>query len=242
MSNEEKHADRWYGVINEANRRAACGQSGWVVAVDHAEVREISPKVNSSFTVMTINAMVERFGHLGWVTDHRVLVPSHVQRSYIEEMISQLKGVFSSDSGDGSEAVETEEDPVAVRKSVNGKWSVSTDEENYQGVYETKKEAIEAGFAKHDQRYWVAQIRDPISPEELFCRYSVEDWLEQRVYDHGDYSGVYAEGSFELSLDQQKELAAEIRATIGKWIRRKGISPKHFVVNDAEVTRIDVEF
>lgn len=127
--------------------------------------------------------------------------------------------------------------------SIEGKWSISTNGENYSGTFDTAEEAIEEGKQYGEWNggtFWVGQCVAPIQPEDLFDGWSIDNWLENDVYEHDDYAGEWAEGAVNASKDQCEELAAEIRPLIAAWLDRHGLRPTHFNVDPASVRKIEV--
>ena len=132
---------------------------------------------------------------------------------------------------------------MAAADDMTGKWSFSTDEENYHGEFDT----LEAAIAKAREgveegaTVWVAQQVPPVQPEELFTHYSVEEWLERDVLEHEDYLGPWAEGAVPATREQLKELAADIKPIIAAWFDRHNLRPTHFVIDDKSVRRIEAD-
>lgn len=122
--------------------------------------------------------------------------------------------------------------------TLSGKWSISTNEENYHGTFDTVEEAIEEG-KQYGDTFWVGQCVSPTQPEDLFDGWSIESWIENSVYEHDDYLGDWAEDAVDASKEQREELAAEIRPLIAAWLDRHKLRPTHWNIDPASVRRID---
>jgi hypothetical protein len=104
-----------------------------------------------------------------------------------------------------------------------GKWSISTNGENYQHEFDTLENAIAEGTC-YGGRFYVGQCVAPVPPETLFDHWSVDQWIEQ-VREHDDYSGEWAADALAVTKEQQEELAAEIRPVIAAWLDRHKLRP-----------------
>lgn len=123
--------------------------------------------------------------------------------------------------------------------TLSGKWSISTNEELYHGTFDTVQDAIEEGKADGNGVFWVGQCMAPAQPETLFDEWDVERWIERSVWEHDDYMGEWAEGSFDPSREQMEDLATDIRPVIAAWIDRHGLRPTHWNIDPASVRKID---
>jgi hypothetical protein len=119
-----------------------------------------------------------------------------------------------------------------------GKWSLSTDEETYHGMFDSEEEAIAEGKATETGSFYVGKCIRPIQPEMLFDSIAVEDWIERRIYEHEDYSGDWADGDFAPNPDQMRELAEQIRPVIAEWLDRQKLRPTFFIIDPKTVRRI----
>lgn len=133
------------------------------------------------------------------------------------------------------EKPDTESAPCSSHCStLAGKWSISTDEENYHGTFDTAEEAIEEG-KQYGGTFWVGQCTDPMPPEEIW---DAGDWLEQ-VRCHDDYSGDWAEGAVSPNKEQCRELEGEVRKVMAAWLDRHGLRPTHWNIDHVSVRKID---
>ena len=121
--------------------------------------------------------------------------------------------------------------------SNTGKWSISTNEENYSGLFNTAQEAIDEG-SSYGGIFWVGQVRAPAPPEELFSAYCLDTWL--RIFeDHEDYTGDWVDAFTNLDFGTQEELAEGIKPVIASWLDRHKLRPKHFCIDPTSVHKID---
>lgn len=124
---------------------------------------------------------------------------------------------------------------------MSNKWSISTDEERYDGQYDTIDEAIAAGKANGHSEFWVGQCVPPTPPELLFTNWSVERWIDSDVWSDEEYSGSWAEDSVKPTPEQIEELAEEIRPLIAAWLDRHNLRPQFWNIDPMSVRQVNVE-
>lgn len=120
-----------------------------------------------------------------------------------------------------------------------GKWSISTNEEDYCGIFDSEDEAISEGKATEDGSFFVGKCIAPAQPETLFHAYAVENWLEHCVWQHEDYLHDWAEGQVLPSKKQKEELAEKLRPIIAEWLDRHRLRPTFFVIDPDSVKYIE---
>lgn len=105
-------------------------------------------------------------------------------------------------------------------------------EDNFQGTFDTKQDAIEEALANADEgeTIHVGRLCPPIQPEEYWA---AEDWLEH-VSCQDDYTGDFADDWEESTEWQRQELEREVRAVMAAWLDRHKLRPRHFLVRDTE--------
>ena len=113
--------------------------------------------------------------------------------------------------------------------SIEGKWGFSLDGENYPLAYDTREAAIQAAKARGHVRFWVGQFRDPITDLAV----DADDLLE-KVLDHEDYCGDWADAAILSTQEQRDELTRGIRRVFRKWMDKYGLRPTFGIVEDAE--------
>jgi hypothetical protein len=123
--------------------------------------------------------------------------------------------------------------------SLIGKWSISRNEENYYGLFETLEEAIEEGIQYGT--FWAGQCVAPIAPEQLFDGNVLRDWIDQHVLEHDDYAGEWADGAVDASREELNELAEELRPLIAAWLDRHALRPTHWNIDPQSVRYFDAE-
>lgn len=109
-------------------------------------------------------------------------------------------------------------------------FAISSDEERYEGSYETIEEAIEEaanGYAH--ETFWVGKCVPPTQPEQWW---DAADWLEH-VSCQDSYGGEYAEDWDDSTTEQREELEKEVRAAMASWLDRHKLRPRFFLVEDA---------
>lgn len=119
---------------------------------------------------------------------------------------------------------------------VTGKWSYSTDEETYHGLFDTKEiAAAELMAATNGEGGYVGQCRKPTPPWEIIDAARI---LED-VNELEDYGVEVAEGWDRSSREQMDELTALLQATAREWFERHDLMPRFWIVDAAE--RVELE-
>jgi hypothetical protein len=109
-------------------------------------------------------------------------------------------------------------------------YAISTDEEQYEGSYETVEDAIEdAANGYAHEVFWVGKCVPPPQPESMW---RADDWLEH-VSCQDSYAGDYAECWDDSTAEQQAELENEVQAVMAAWLDRHKLRPRFFLVEDA---------
>jgi hypothetical protein len=112
-------------------------------------------------------------------------------------------------------------------------WVISvSEEEGYYGDYPTREEAIAAGFQEFGEPpFYVGKSRPPaplssgIDAEQIID-YAIECPLEE------DWCLEFAH--FEPTDEQVAELTQQLRVVVDAWVKRHGLEPKWFVVDNIE--------
>lgn len=85
-------------------------------------------------------------------------------------------------------------------------FAISSDEERYEGQYDTIDNAIdEAANGYAMESFWVGECVEPTQPEELF---DAKEWL-QSVAESDDYRGEWAEDWEQSLIKQARSIATE---------------------------------
>ena len=120
------------------------------------------------------------------------------------------------------------------------KWSISTNEEDYVGVFDSEGDAIADGMTNEEGSFFVGRCVSPTQPEVLFDADAVDDWLHNYVFSHEDYQLDWADGrSPDPKKEQLKELAEEIRPVIAAWLDRHKLRPTFFLIDPKSVRFIE---
>lgn len=109
-------------------------------------------------------------------------------------------------------------------------YSISGNEENYSGRFDTIEEAIaEAAEGYEWTTFWIGEHEPPRQPETFW---DMDPWIDH-VSEQDDYGGEWAEDWFCCSKDQRLELEAEVRKAMAAWLDKHGLRPKFWMVNKA---------
>ena len=107
-------------------------------------------------------------------------------------------------------------------------YSLSTDEENYNGQYDSIEEAIVEAIQCGNGIFWVGLCVKPPAPEGYF---DAQSYFEH-VSDQDEYMGDWGKNWLVSTREQDRELEAEVAAVIGKWLDRHNLRPKFWNISD----------
>jgi len=106
-------------------------------------------------------------------------------------------------------------------------FSISTDEEQYYGSYETAEEAIEEatnGYAY--THFWIGECVSPTQPEDMW---DSEDWLEHVSCQYPNLQHNHPDNS---TKEQRAELEQEVKTVMAAWLDRHKLRPSFFVIEN----------
>lgn len=118
------------------------------------------------------------------------------------------------------------------------KYCHSNDGEIYYGEFDTEKEAIEdaKGSYPGNNEVYIGTATEPV----LRWSSNEEEIISSIIDNLHDDVGEFAE-NFEVSSDQELELARMIDETVKKWIEKEKIEPSCYQVLDGHVVSLNRE-
>ena len=112
--------------------------------------------------------------------------------------------------------------------TAQGKWGTSSCGEYYEGMHETREDAI----AENPQHRYIGQYRAPVMPWEAI-HFDIDSAIEN-LYMHNDYGGEWAEDSVSLYPEQEEELQKRLKDTFEIFCVEQEIIPKFGLVESYE--------
>jgi hypothetical protein len=109
-------------------------------------------------------------------------------------------------------------------------YAISTNEEDYQGKYDTIEEALEEavnGYAY--ESFWLGTCRAPRQPEKFI---DADGMLDAIGDGHEDWGGDWAEWD-KGTFAQIDELQKEFEAVMSAWLDRHKLRPHWFCIDEA---------
>lgn len=118
------------------------------------------------------------------------------------------------------------------------KYCYSNDGEIYYGEFDTEKEAIEdaKGSYPENNEIYIGTVTEAV----LRWNSNEEEIISSIIDNLYDDVGESAE-NFEVSLDQELELARMIDETVKKWIEKEKIEPSCYQVLDGHIVSLNRE-
>jgi hypothetical protein len=121
----------------------------------------------------------------------------------------------------------------------NGKWCYSFNEENFEGEFDTKEQAVAEAiwYYKDDEKdqdfIWVGQTK-PIS-----SGVNVDSIIEQLGEEAYDQAGEYAEDYLtNVTLNHQRVLEERLNEVLLAWMKEYNYEPNFWTVENIE--KVDV--
>lgn len=108
-------------------------------------------------------------------------------------------------------------------------FSYSSDEEHYDGEFESREAAVEAAKAEGLKRFWTGQNRPP----EVRGNISA-DWLLDQILMQEDFSIDAAEGWPGHTREQEDDLTERLRETFQAWMTKHNLTPTFWLVEDVQ--------
>lgn len=103
---------------------------------------------------------------------------------------------------------------------------LSTDGEHYDSRFLTEQEAIDEAVAWGCEVFYIGKPEKPSQPEEFWF---VDEWISH-VSEQDDYGGEYADGWYDGTREQEKELEEQVRPVLAAWLDRHKLRPKHWMI------------
>lgn len=116
------------------------------------------------------------------------------------------------------------------------KYCYSNDGEIYYGEFDTEKEAIEdaKGSYPGNNEIYIGTVTEAV----LRWSSNEEEIISSIIDNLHDDVGEFAE-NFEVSSDQELELARMIDETVKKWIEKEKIEPSCYQVLDGHIVSLN---
>ena len=108
------------------------------------------------------------------------------------------------------------------------KWAISNDGEYYDGFYNTKEEAVQAGIEECDEdldSFWVGETYEP--EVESPAGDIIAEHILERIQDQLDLEGGEFAENFSVTDEQ-------INQAVNQWIKDNDIKPGFFLVRNSE--------
>ena len=112
-------------------------------------------------------------------------------------------------------------------------FSISIDEEHYDGKYDTLEEALqEASHGYAFEEFWVGEIRKPRQPETFL---DVDHLLD----DIGDGDEEWSMDccDWDISIEDRSDLQSRFKKQMTEWLDERGLRPTWFVIDRESVTK-----
>ena len=111
-------------------------------------------------------------------------------------------------------------------------YSYSTDEEHYEGQYDSPEDAAADAFDEYPEReeVWVGEIVPPLPPESFLCVADLMDTIQESE----EYENEYGDNWHSATPDQLEELEKSLRHTFTTWLLKYKQRPTFFTIRRAK--------
>lgn len=109
------------------------------------------------------------------------------------------------------------------------KYSYSTNEENYEGEFDTPEEAAQACFAENPDHHvcWVGEAVRP-QPENFIDG----DLLIEHIMEQDEFSGDWAEAWPEATKEQKADLDERLKNMFLEWMDAHDLRPSFWNIEN----------
>lgn len=128
-------------------------------------------------------------------------------------------------------------------RQVQDKWGYSLDEETWQGLFDTKEEALDEAMKEAiaeelntECEILVCQYRKVRDPESFVDA----DLLLEHSGGQDDYCGDWGDCWPGETKDQRKELTSAVQKVYAEWLDRHDLRPTWGMVRDETIQRIRI--
>ncbi len=119
------------------------------------------------------------------------------------------------------------------------RWAISNDGEYYDGFYNTKEEAVQAGIEECDEdleSFWVGETYEP--EVESPAGDIIAEHILERIQDDLDVEGGEFAENFSVTDEQIDQLGNILEQAVNQWIKDNDIKPGFFLVRNSELIRV----
>jgi predicted chitinase len=119
---------------------------------------------------------------------------------------------------------------------MSDKFSYSSNQDDYQGEFETREAAIEEAKAEGLTHFWTGRNRPP--EMNLWCL-RADSVIENIINNEDDFSGEASESWPGTTKEQEDELTIALQATFHNWMVRHNLKPTWWIVEDVLEHKIE---
>lgn len=119
------------------------------------------------------------------------------------------------------------------------RWAISENGEDYEGFYDNKEAAIQAGLDEADDNLEQFYVGEAYKPEVEFVDGDIiaENVIE-RIRESLEAEGGMLAENFSVTDEQVEQLGNTLKQAVNQWIKDNNIQPGFFLIENAETIRV----
>lgn len=119
------------------------------------------------------------------------------------------------------------------------RWAISENGEDYEGFYDSKEAAIQAGLDEADDNLEQFYVGEAYKPEVEFVDGDIiaENVIE-RIQESLEAEGGMLAENFSVTDEQVEQLGNTLKQAVNQWIKDNNIQPGFFLIENAETIRV----
>lgn len=119
------------------------------------------------------------------------------------------------------------------------KWAISDNGEDYEGFYDSKEAAIQAGLDNANDDLEQFYVGEAYKPEVEFVDSDIiAEKVIERIQESLEAEGGMLAENFSVTDEQMEQLGNTLEQAVNQWIKDNNIQPGFFLIENAETIRV----
>lgn len=119
------------------------------------------------------------------------------------------------------------------------KWAISDNGEDYEGFYDSKEAAIQAGLDNANDDLEQFYVGEAYKPEVEFVDGDIiAEKVIERIQESLEAEGGMLAENFSVTDEQMEQLENTLKQAVNQWIKDNNIQPGFFLIENTETIRV----
>lgn len=119
------------------------------------------------------------------------------------------------------------------------RWAISDNGEDYEGFYDSKEAAIQAGLDNANDDLEQFYVGEAYKPEVEFVDSDIiAEKVIERIQESLEAGGGMLAENFSVTDEQMEQLGNTLEQAVNQWIKDNNIQPGFFLIENAETIRV----